>query len=216
MSEAEEGGPIIEMVLPDGWYEVGLSVDEVDAQMAQFRSREVEAAFPDAAGREDYLGFLRSTELQARAAFARARQEKALAFLQYMARSSEEPYLLSASLLVFLRRFRDPIREMADQLDARAKLVDPVDLGDGRFCIRVGELMHTMIDGLDLQLTVYGWRYYLELEGTDLIAALVFVTPNVPLAEDFAAVFDQMVATFRVIIPSDVGEVVPVSDAETL
>lgn len=190
--------PEVRMLVPPDWAEVDLDPDHIDQTVASLLGDEPDdpARQNDARRRE-----LRQFELQARAAILRAHQEGGIAMLHFWATIDEEPHFMAASVVVYLHQLSGSLESMMGELDTSKKEVEVVDLDDGSFCVRVSEVSHTVIEGLDDAVATLGVRYYRPIEDSPFTATLAFTTPNVPLADDFTALFDDMVSTFRMTLP---------------
>lgn len=184
--------PSLRILLPEGWDEIPLDGD-------------VEATIRDLAqgmlDQELLGGGAAPIVLALRASLERARTEGAVAMVVYNELFEGDPAPTAATLVVYVRRLRDPLADMVHQFDTERKQVDVVDLGTGRYCVRVIEQVEALVDVLDTTVQAHSVRYYQEVEGTPYTAILVFTTPNIPMADDFTELFDEMTSTFEIEIP---------------
>ncbi|MFN8053635.1 MAG: hypothetical protein U0Q22_19530 [Acidimicrobiales bacterium] len=192
--------PDIRIALSEGWTEVDLAPEATDAMLSGAFGTLDELGLDTG---DDEAPLRRAYEMQARAAFQRAREEGALAMVQFAAKTDDEPRLLLATLLIYVRQLTDPLADMVHQL-AADKEVEFMDLGAQRAAVRVTHLSHTLLPGIDEAVPMHTVRYYQEIDDTPYVAVLAFTTPNVPVAEDFTELFDQMAATFSITLPADV------------
>lgn len=187
--------PDINIIMPEGWSEIDLDPASTDDLMDATFSSIDELGVDD-----DDMPVRRAYELQARAAFQRARQEGAIAMLQFLAKTEDEPKLLTASLVIYLTRLAEPLADMVHTL-AKDKEVDFIDLGGERSAVRVSHLVHTLLPGIEEAIPMHTVRYYREIDDSPFTAVLAYTTPNVPLADDFTDLFDDMSETFSISLP---------------
>lgn len=205
-SEPAEDTPEIHIVMADGWKEVDLDPTAVDET--------IEELFGDLEDR-DQIPFQRSYEAYMRAGMERARQQGAVAMLQFLARTDDDdPQALVASLVIFLQPLTEPLAEMASTL-APDKEQKFLDLGHERRALRVSQLSHTVLPGIKESIAMHTVRYYQELDGSPFTAILAYGTPNVPLADEFTEMFDEMASTFRITLPEGAMFQPGTPDAET-
>jgi len=190
----EEQSVRIELLLPDDWEEIDL--DQIDATVFALAGGE-------RPGEPEARALLKGFELQLRAALVRAQQEGAVGMYHFMVITSEEPHLLAASLVVYLRRFSGSLASMRAQLDTTSKRVDDLVGERTGNALRVTEVVDVVLDGIDGPQPTLSARYYLELPDREETAILVFTTPNLVLRDEFVDLFDDVAATFAVVGAGD-------------
>lgn len=197
LGPAPDDPPALRMLLPDGWDEIPLDADDLDETIRTLAQGLLDDASMGAAAQPVVLAL--------RASLERARSEGAVAMVAYNELFDGDTAPTAASLVVYVRRLRDPLADMVHQFDTTRKQVDVLDLGTDRTYVRVTEQIEALIDVLDTTVQVHSVRYYQEIEGTPYTAILVYTTPNIPLADDFTELFDELTSTFEIEIPPATG-----------
>ena len=198
------------VLVPAQWAELELDPD--------LRDEAIEQLATDIVGMGDFGGKteISRAELVAycRSAAVRCHEQGGLAAFFYSDVMDEEPYLLSASLIIsyHLSESRQNVSSLATELRkiGGVRSVDSIRIDD-RQIVRTrvirSELAPTTDDEVELAIT----RYFLPIETGGLLIC-TFSTANVDLDDPFVELFDEIVST----VEFDPGFDIEVTDLEVI
>lgn len=177
----------VSVQLPTGWIELDPREPELVAELQR-------AVDVPAAARDTAVALLAPLALE----LARAAAASDVVLIGFYAQAIEidgaaEPFVVTANVILAVSPQVGGLDEVRAALNGNVR---PVDLPAGAGVLATGET-EISDPAWEGSVPVRTRRYLIPVPGTDRMAALNFLTPNLDLADQFDEVFDAIAATLE-------------------